>query len=108
MRGLVLPGLNPLSDPSSVGKAPWHWAGPGRSLGSGVWKQGRALQVLARGVLELLEEGCVVGVPSTPARHKGRSDSWLATVIIMCDLVGFITPLRALVPLNPPSDTGLG
>lgn len=80
MRGLALPGLNPLSNPSSVGKAPWHQAGPGRSLGSGVWKQGRALQILAAlagDVLELLEEGCVAGVPSTASRHMGRSDSWL-------------------------------
>lgn len=77
MRSLALPGLNPLSDPSSVGKALWHRAGPGRSLSSGIWKQGRALQVLARGMLELLEEGCVAGLPSTASRYMGRSNSWL-------------------------------
>lgn len=77
MRGLALPGLNPLSDPSSVGKALWHWASCGRSLESGVCKQGRALQVLARAMLELLEEGCVAGVPSTASRHMGRSNSWM-------------------------------
>lgn len=67
---MALPGLNPLS----VGKAPWHWAGPGRSLGSGLCKQGRALQVLARVMLELLEEGCIA---STASRHMARSNSWL-------------------------------
>lgn len=80
---------------------------------TGIWglETGQGSARPAQGVLELLEEDVLLGflaqLPGTWEKHRKRFLAGNGPVIIMCDLGGFITPIRALVLLNPPSDTGL-
>ena len=97
---MALSGLKPLADTSSLRRAPWRRASPGRRLAgrldsSGVRKIGQCsanmLAVLARGDAEADGGGrccsvrCLLGdegewqcgVPGTAFRCMGRSDPWL-------------------------------